>query len=796
MQPNQHRALPDPDTPPSDFPAERPGALYSYRPKNPGSSPHYSRELSGGQEIGESSDSERGLLDYWRMIMRHKTVIVVASVVTALIGFAVSIPMLPVYRARTSLEILNLNEDFMNLKQTSPTASSDTSQDLSEAETQIRLIQSDSLLARVIQKLNSGKPVSKRKMAKSGWRAWLHLREPAKLTNRERLIENAATTLKVHANAHTRIIEATVDSTDPELASSFANTLVEQYIQQNLEARFAATHQTSDWLSREIDGARDSLKSSENALQAYASSSGLIFTDENSNVATEKLQQLQKELSAATAERIGKQARYELARYSPPDTVAEVLNDTGLKETSAKLNDLRRHVAELSAVYTPEFSQLKRAHAELEVIEAAFEKTRADILKRIENDYHEAVNREKLLETAYDAQTRAVTGQDEKAIQYNILKREVDGSRQLYDTMLQQTKQSSIASALRASNVRVVDRAESPQVPFSPDFKLNSAIGLMAGLFFSVSLVIVREQADRTLRHPGEMKLWTDLPELGIVPRAEDFVSQSHGAGAFSVESSTREASSLVSPSSRNGGDLVELTTWLQKPSLLAEAFRSILASILFVGEMADRPRVLAITSPQALDGKTTVVTNLAIAMAEIRFRVLVIDADLRRPRVHEIFRVSNERGLSDLLCEPPSSDEPIGLIQRTEIPNLFVLPAGPASHAASHLLYSPKYPELLERFKEEFDMVLIDTPPMLPMTDARIAGRSADAVILVARAGKTTRDAILAAKERLSEDSTRVLGMVLNSWNSRQSWGHPTLSYYKNQQQYASSASRSARTS
>jgi succinoglycan biosynthesis transport protein ExoP len=713
----------------------------------------------------DPSDSEGGLLDYWRMICRHKTAIILTSLAGLLIGFAVGIPMTPIYRARTSIEVLNLNEDFMNLKRTNPVSTNDSSYDVSEAETQTKLLQSDSLLKRVIEKMDpaAAQPARNPKMATSGWRNWMHLPEPAQLPDRQKLLGRIVGTLRVKATVHTRIIEATVESPNPRLAADFANTLVEEFIQQNLEARFATTHRTSDWLTREIDAARTNLRTSEDALQAYARSSGLIFTDETNNVATEKLQQYQQQLSAATADRIAKQARFELAKNSPPDSVADVINDAGLKETSSKVNDLRRQVAELTTVYNPEFGKVKQAQAELTVYETVFERNRADILKRIENDFTEATSREKLLASAYDVQTREVTGQDEKAIQYNILKREVDSNRQLYDTMLQQTKESSIASALHASNVRLVDPAEIPDTPFSPNFRINSAIGLMAGLILSITLITIRERADRTLQQPGDIKLWTDLAELGNIPSAGAFVKNHYARP------------SLANPETGRNGNVphtVEMVTWQEKPSFIAEAFRSTLTSILFVGENGSRPRVLVVTSPHPGDGKTTVASNLAIAIAEIRRKVLVIDGDLRRPCMQGIFGVTSDRGLSDLLREDFSEAETAALIQPTNIPYLDVLAAGPATHAATHLLHSSKFAALLVKLKKEYDMILIDTPPMLPMADARVAGRLADAVILVARSGQTTRDAVLAAKERLADDSIRLLGTVLNDWDPKNSPG------------------------
>jgi capsular exopolysaccharide synthesis family protein len=214
----------------------------------------------------------------------------------------------------------------------------------------------------------------------------------------------------------------------------------------------------------------------------------------------------------------------------------------------------------------------------------------------------------------------------------------------------------------------------------------------------------------------------------------------------------------------------VELATYVHKGSALAESFRATLTSILFSGHNGNRPRMLVVTSANPGEGKTTVASNLAVAMAEIGQRVLLVDADLRKPRVHDIFGVANTYGLTDLLrnrtVDGDSLDEAIQ--EPTAVPGLSVLPSGPPTAAASNLLHSPALPELMKRFKGRFDMVLIDTPPMLQMPDARVAGRLADAVVLVVRADSTTRDAAVAARQRFADDSTRVLGTILNDWNPK----------------------------
>ena len=296
------------------------------------------------------------------------------------------------------------------------------------------------------------------------------------LTERERLVSGASGNLKVQVTARTHILEATTESSDRHLAADFLNTLAAEFIRESMEARWNATEKTGEWLRKEIEGARARLRASEDALQAYARQSGLIFSDENSNVATEKLQDMQQVLLAATSDRIAKQSRFELLKASPADALPDLLTDEpSLRETSSKINDLRRQIAVLTAsVYTPSYSKVKEAQAELAILQAAFARDREDILKRIEGNYREAIRKETLLADAYDSQVREVTGQSEKTIQYNILKRDVESSRQLYDNMLQQMKHAAIAAAVHVSNVRVVDKAEVPRRSISPSFTINS----------------------------------------------------------------------------------------------------------------------------------------------------------------------------------------------------------------------------------------------------------------------------------------------------------------------------------
>ena len=672
----------------------------------------------------------------------------------------------------------------MNIRQVSQVSEPNSWDTLSDIRTQIQILQSDSLVERVIAKLKLSKPsdLTKATDRVSAWRRALNLSEPeAKdaLSPWESLLQSASGGVKVRAVGQTRLVEVSCDSTDAKLAADFANALADEFIESNIEARWKMTQRTGEWLTKQIDELRIKLERSEDALQAYARQSGLMFTSEKTNVSEEKLRQLQEELSKAQADRISKQSRYEMARSSAPETLADTLNDVGLREYQTRLTDLRRQHAELSATYKPEYSKVKRVQAQIVTIEAALKRERGAILERIRNDFQEAQGREKMLAAVYATQAGLVTEQAEKSIKYGILKREVDSTRQLYDAMLQRLKEASIAAAMRASNIRVVDAARAPRGPYKPDATRNSALGLLAGLFLGVAFVVMRERADRSIQEPGDSSFYLNLPELGVIPSAGAARHRLYYLRRKQIAEAAAAETGLVAASGVS--DRVELASWQRKPSLVAEAFRAILTSIMFSGENGNHPRVLVVTSGSPGEGKTTVASNLAIALAEVHQRVLLIDGDMRRPRLHEIFDLGNERGLSDILKENAAlaGTGLAGVIQETRLPNLYLLPSGPVSNAAATLLFSRQMPGLLKDLQRQFDLILIDTPPMLQIPDARVLGRLADAVLLVLRAGHTTRDSAMAARQRFEEDGTPVLGTILNDWNPKSS-GSGYYGYYK----------------
>ena len=720
----------------------------------------------------DEDEEEGGLLEYWRILRRRKGTLIMGAVLGLLIGIAITLPQTPIYQAKTTLEIQSFNQNFMNMGNLQEvTEGSNVGGQMVDIQTQIKVLQSETLVDRVLTAMTGEAKGRDSKAAEatrvSAWRRALNLPEEKAKDVRETAIKMAEDTLKVRASGQTRIIEVLVDSTDPRIAADFANLLTSEYVDQSLEARWQSSQRTGEWLTRQLDDMRIKLERSEDALQNYAQRSNLLFTGKDTNVDEEKLKQIQDQLTTVQGDRVSKQSRWEMARTAPAESLPDVLNDSSMRGYQEKMSDLNRQKGELLETFTPDNQRVKRIDAQIASLEKSLERERTQILRRIRNEYEEAMQKEKLLQSTYDKQTRLLTVLGEKAIQYNIMKREVETNRQLYESMLQRVKEAGIQSALRASNVRIVDKAKLPEKPYKPRMPLNALLGLLGGGFLAVAFVVTTERADRAIKDPSDIAFYLGVRELGVVPSGSLLTEKKKRRLLPGGElGQSEESTSLVV-----GGGLsekFELVTLQRRLSSVAESFRATLTSILFSGNGNGSPKMMVVTSANPSEGKTTVAVNLAIAIAETGQKVLLIDGDTRKPRVHDIFEILNDGGLTGVLKGEPWA----GAVKETPIAGLSVMPAGTGVAGPSQLLYSKHLATLIEELKEAFDMVVIDTPPMMQIPDARMFGRMVDGVVLVVRAGMTTRDAAVAARMRLLEDGVHLIGTVMNDWNPKDSPG------------------------
>jgi succinoglycan biosynthesis transport protein ExoP len=696
------------------------------------------------------------LLHYWEGIRRYKFVILAFVAMGAIGGLILSFLQTPMYRAHTSLEVEDLNENFQNLKDSDPTAQIPSAE--SYFQSQVKILQSREMIELVIDKLNL---MERTAPHKHFWSGWIHRNaaEPNPALQREQAVDGIQKNLTVQAWGESRTAEIYYDSPDPKLASDVANTLVQTFIDESREIRWNSTQNTAEWLTGHLKELQKNLDGSEAKLQEFARSTGIMLSSDKQdvaghNISEDKLKQIQDELSRAQADRTQKEADYETIKNMPVESLSPTLNNPTLQNYLVKMGDLKSQLANLSATYTPEHYKVLQVQAQIADLQKSIDAERAGILRHNQEDFQSAKRREDMLTAAYTDQAKTVSDMAGKTIQYQNLQHEVDTNRELYDALLLRIKQAGLAAAMRSSNVVVVDQAKPPVLPYRPNFPMNTALGLVTGLFVGVGFVLMRDRFNQNIESPGLSQAYLRTPELGVIPAAR------LASRRFAwLPASTRVPLQLKG-SEQNGASKEHAT--------LAEAYRATLTSILLPTLHGEGPRVLVLTSPDAGAGKTTVTSNLGMATAEIGRRVLLIDADLRRPRLHRLFEIPNSFGLTDILrITTPLEDIPVNqLVRQTKIPGLFLVPSGPTTDGLTSLLYSPRLTEFLQRVAKEFDLVLIDAPPMLHFADARVLGRHSDGVILVLRSGQTKRDAAMLARQRFDEDGTSVLGTILNSWD------------------------------
>lgn len=702
----------------------------------------------------------------------------------------------PLYQAVTTVEILDLNQSFMGLDRVDPQAGSNNyGATAANIQTQTRIIMSASLRSRAAERMSLEStplpPPSGDLFSKLRNRLGLTKQEPVE--RMREAIQIAARSVEARGVGASRLLEISTTSTSPEMAASFVNTLASEYMAQNLQLRSGSTLRTMQWMEGQLEEAKSRLSQAQEKLRDFIRSSGRAFVSQQGTLDSNKLAQLQAELSAIQSDRVNKQARYEIARSSPPDSLPEILDDGRMRSLRDRLTELRRERAQLLATLTPRHYRVVQVDEQIREIEATLEREKANLVRAIQNDYEAALRREKMLKQEYDRQIGAVASQIDNASELAGLRREVEMAQQAHDTLLQQLHQAMIASALPTNNVRVIDPAQPLPEPVRPKPWRDIPLGALGGgaLAYGLAVLVERHRQKRlneVFAAPGLVGEWLDVPELGVIPTMEAAATRSrallgvmgrghgvsHGAGGDPAADLVLHHAARLSP--------------------YAESFRATLTSVLGRHRQGWRP-VFVITSPAPREGKTTVSLNLAIATAETGRKVLLIDADLRRPRLHKLLAVEPSPGISELLGQP--GDLPGDLsafLRRTPVAGLSLLPAGEAIESGAGW-FSDKVARLLARLREEFDVVFIDTPPVLLFPGARLVGHYSDGAILVVRAGTTHRRQAAEARRLFAWDGIPVLGTILNDWNPEMSGEEYYRNYYRDYRHAYGSADSSRET-
>jgi exopolysaccharide transport family protein len=715
-------------------------------------------KATGPRVYPELLSQESALGEYVRVLVKRKwTVLACLVTIFSLVAIA-SLKMTPVYEASGSIAINKPDSGLVNFNN-SPTFSVDY-YDPTEMETEVKILQSDLLALQVVKELAldrrpefGGKTAalpSSLDLAPDPLQA-----DTGRTTS---LLSSFRGSLKVALAPNTHIIEVHYRSPDKELAANVVNTLMTTYTENNFKSRFDSTMQASDWLSKQLVDLQMKVETSQEKLVHYQKEHEILGIDDKQNITTAKLDELNKALTTAESERMDKESIYRLVQSGDTETIASAANvldsagagstsQSGLLETlRAKEADLKIQAAELNTQFGPSYPKLAQINNQLKEVDAELLAETRKVGGKIKGQYMAALQRENMLHDALEKQKQEANKLNESAIEYSLLKRDLDTNRQLYEGLLEKLKEAGVSAGLRSNNFRIVDVARVPTGPIEPNIPRNLSFAFMLGLTSGVGLAFLLEGLDNTVRTTEQAQMISGLPPLGIIPLG----SRTAREGANSKR--------LVIATSK---EAVELITQVRPQSQMAESYRALRTSLL-LSNLGAPPKVIMVTSALPQEGKTTTSINCAVVLAQKGIRVLLIDADLRRPSIHKTLGMGPRSGLSNVLTGSATLEQAI--TRSTVLPNLSILPAGTPPPNPAELLASTNMRDVLEQLRGQYDHIVVDTPPTLSVTDAVVLSPRADAIVLVIRSGQTTKQALRRSRDILMQVNAKVSGVLLNA--------------------------------
>jgi succinoglycan biosynthesis transport protein ExoP len=666
----------------------------------------------------------RSIQDYfWVLVKRRWTVLVVFFIVLG-IGAFNTFSQTPIYKATVQLLIERYAPRY--LEQPGGAGPFDY---YSEEfyQTQYKLLESRALAKKLVDKLELKNHPNYAPLFKN----LADADEAKKQRAEEALVSGIAGGVSVEPIRQSSLVNLNYSHPDPKLAAFLANGLARCYIEQSLDLRFAASQEAAAWLKQKVLESRNKLEESETKLNQYKREHNIVTVEDKESITSQKLEQLNKELVAAQTHRMEVETRFKEVSQGRP--IAQVLNNGLIQALKTQEAKLVTEQSELSKKFGVEHPRMIQLSNELAATRAKIGAEMAQVVQTIKNEYNMAKEQEENLKAALNVSKSDSQDLSDRAIHYRVLLREVETNRALYENVLKSLKTITTTENVPSTNIRIVYPATVPESPISPRKAHNLFIASILGLILGVGLAFGLESLDTTLKTPADVEGWLEIPNLAMIPH-------------FDLASGN--------PAHQNPGLVVHQAT----QHVASESYRTLRTSILF-STPGHSPRIILVTSSLPGEGKTLTAANLATAMAKNEANVLLVDSDLRKPSLHELFQVPKEPGLSNFLVGE-IDDLPF---LETLVPHLFVVPSGPIPPNPSELLGSMRMQEFLNRAQERYGRVILDSPPLISATDAAILSTQVEGVLLVVKAEAVPRKAAMEGRDKLQELKAHILGTVLN---------------------------------
>ena len=692
---------------------------------------------SGAGVYDKSATDFLHLRDYFRIVYRRRWIVIVMLAVGMLCGMLVNWMTKPVYEAQATIQ---MDMDLNVLGVDRPLVPLDQRDWMREfLPTQLGILESRNLarlahddLTHTDRSKSDGNNLAIASNAPSVSES------PDSGTTRVPTVDEIAKGRTISLVKDSRLVNVGFRSTDPALSAQVANALARAYLQQNSEFRSRTTGDASDWLSKQVGELRKLVEESETALQRYRTQHGAdaLMTDrlgtEQQNVVVQKLAALQAAETKARTETIEKTAQYNQlaaakANREPLDTVPAIASNPYIQGLKGELATQQRQLTQASKELGERHPDIIKLKGAVENAERKLQTEISNAARAIENDFEAAKSRERQLVADLARQKLEVQSLNGKAVEYTALEREATSNREVLDRLLQRSRETALTRELQPTNIRVLDWADTPVFPILPRKARNVVIGLFGSGGLALALILLLEAFNTRLTSPEDVRQHLRIRVLGVVPRVKQ----------------NGRASPLL------GNEV---------PGQFAEMLRGVRTNLVLAPELG-AGHTLLVTSSEPSEGKTTSAANIAVSLARLRQRVLLIDADLRKPRLHEMFGEDQKPGLADVLSGKTSSRD----FRKTKVSGLWLMPAGTPLRNPADLLGSPRFSKLIEELRAHFDWIVLDSPPVLAVADPCMIARVASGVLLVLDCGRTSRDVAAAAVQRLEAVSAPILGAMLN---------------------------------
>lgn len=653
----------------------------------------------------------------------------VATVTGLLIGMLLNHIQPKLYTAEANVAVAADISSQFRLEQVPGITGDDDSEKL---DTELEVLRSRTLAYETIRTLHlDSNPDFYEQRAGHPW----DISDPA---TRQSLIAAFRGGLKVSRLGHTSIIQIFVTSKRPELASLIANTLIDGYIEHSFRENFEATAKISSWLNSQLNGLKENLEKSQSRILDLQKDLGVNSLDQSHSIIIANLEELNKQYADAQVDRLLKESRLQQIKSSSPDVIDATLGtlDPGLSASIQRLAQLKTDYTSLSQTYGTSYPRVKVLKAQIDELEHSVSQQENALVTRVQKEFEAAQNNEAELRNALERQEQEAYGNGEKAMQYEFTRRDYETNRLLYDGLQQRLQEAGIMSSLHSTAIHLVDSADTPAFPSSPRTRLNQAAGAGIGFMIGLCMALILEALDTNLKTIADIEQALQLPLLAAIP---------------SVNIDELQPAQFKEAATQTG-----TSAW----SRVAEAIRSMRTSILLSSPGAP-PKVLMFTSTRPAEGKSSVASLSAIAFALNGSRVLLIDADLRRPSINLRFRMGKGLGLSSVLSGKATFQE--ACVEWPELQNLHILPSGLLPPLPSELLGSAQMETLLAEMRTRYDFIILDTPPVLTVTDAALLGRLSDATVIIIRYAKAPRQVVQRCIDLLDRSGAHLLGVVVN---------------------------------